>query len=64
MTLDKIKQELANMPEEQQNHVAAYLIHLRHLRDPITRQELTRRIDDKDPSHWISVDQLKDHWKE
>ncbi len=64
MTLDKIKQELANMPEEQQNHVAAYLIHLRHLRDPKTRQELTRRIDDKDPSHWISVDQLKDHWKE
>ncbi len=64
MTLDKIKDELANMPEEQQNHVAAYLVHLRHLRDPITRQELTRRIDDKDPAHWISVDQLKDHWKE
>ncbi len=64
MTLDKVKEELANMPEEQQNHVAAYLVHLRHLRDPITRQELTRRIDDKDPAHWISVDQLKDHWKE
>ncbi len=35
MTLEKIKEELATMPEEQQEHLAAYLVHLRHLRDPL-----------------------------
>ena len=64
MTLEQIKQELASMPEEQQDHVVAYMVHLRRLRDSQARQELTRRIDDRDPSHWISVAQLKEHWKE
>jgi len=58
-----IKAELATMPEEQQEHLAAYLVHLRHLRDPLARQEITRRNDDREPSHWISVEQLKEHWK-
>ena len=64
MTLEEIKTGLANLPEEQQDHVVAYLVHLRHMRDPLNRQDLTRKLDDRDPSHWISVDQLKEHWKE
>ena len=64
MTLEQIKEGLASLPEEQQDHVVAYVVHLRHLRDPQTRQELTRRIDDRDPSHWVSLDQLKERWKE
>jgi len=64
MTLDQIKEELASMPEEQQDHLVAYVVHLRHLRDPQARREITRRIDDREPSHWISVDQLKEHWKD
>jgi len=64
MTLEQIKAQLAGMPEEEQDRVVAYLVHLRHTRDPLTRQELTRRIDDGNPAHWISVDQLKEHWKE
>jgi hypothetical protein len=34
------------------------------MRDASTRQKLSRRMDDRDPAHWISVDQLKEHWKE
>ena len=64
MTMEQIKEELASMPEEQQDHLVAYVVHLRHLRDPQARQEITRRIDDREPSHWISVDQLKEHWKD
>ena len=64
MTVEQIKEELASMPEEQQDHVVAYLVHLRHLRDPLVRGEITRRIDDRDSSHWIPLDQLKEHWKD
>jgi len=64
MSIEQIKEELAAMPVEQQNHLVAYLIHLRHERDPKSREELTRKIDDRDPSHWVGLDQLKEHWKE
>jgi TorA maturation chaperone TorD len=64
MTMEQIKEKLASMPEEQQDHLAAYMVHLRHLRDPLARQEITRKIDDREPSHWISVEQLKEHWKD
>jgi hypothetical protein len=64
VTLEMIKQELAVMPEEQQDALAAYLAHLRHLRNPNARKELARNIDDRDPANWISLEQLKEHWKE
>ena len=64
MTLEQIKGELARMPEAQQDHLAAYMVHLRHLRQPQVRAEITRKNDDRDPSHWVSLDQLKEHWKE
>jgi hypothetical protein len=64
MTVEQIKAEVSNLPEAQQDHVVAYVVHLRHMREPSTRQELSRRMDDREPSHWISVDQLKEHWKE
>jgi hypothetical protein len=35
--MEQIKEKLASMPEEQQDHLAAYMVHLRHLRDPLAR---------------------------
>jgi hypothetical protein len=64
MTLEQIKEELAFLPADQLDHLAAYLAHLRHQRDPAYRQELARRIDDSDPAHWVSLDQLREHWKD
>jgi len=64
MTVDEIKEEVSNLPETQQDQLVAYVVHLRHMRDASTRQELNRRMGDRDPAHWISVDQLKERWKE
>jgi hypothetical protein len=64
MTLEEIKEELAVMPQEQQDHLAAYLNHLRHLRDPMSRKDLGQRIDDRDPAHRVPLDQLRDRWKD
>jgi HAMP domain-containing protein len=52
------------MPEDQLAEVVAYAVHLRHQRDVQARAELARKIDDQDPSHWVSIDQLREHWGE
>ena len=64
VSFKEIKNGVAELPEEQQDHLAAYLVHLRHQRNPRLRRELSSRLDDKDPDHWISPDQLRDHWKD
>ncbi|MEO7298282.1 MAG: hypothetical protein ABJC04_10340 [Verrucomicrobiota bacterium] len=64
MSLEQIKSELAEMPNEHQDLLAAYLVHLRHQRDAEIRREITARIDDKNPAHWISVDALREKWKD
>lgn len=64
MSLQEIKSELAEMPEQQQDHLAAYLVHLRHQRDAVTRREITSSIDDKNPDHWVSLGELREKWKD
>jgi hypothetical protein len=64
MSLEEIREELAIKPQEQQEHLAAYLTHLRHLRGPLFREYLGRRIDNRDPAVWISLDQVREHRKE
>lgn len=64
MSFKEIKNGLAELPEEQQDQLAAYLVHLRHQRDAGLRREISSRLNDKNPDHWISVDQLRDRWKD
>lgn len=61
---EEIKTEIARLPREDQDHLAAYLVHLRHEQDSKIRSEIAAKIDDKDPSNWISVDELKEKWKD
>lgn len=63
VSFKEIKNGVAELPDEQQDHLAAYLVHLRHQRDAQLRQELSSRRDDKNPDHWISINELRDHWK-
>ncbi|MEI9962968.1 MAG: hypothetical protein WDM76_18180 [Limisphaerales bacterium] len=63
MSLQEIKSGLAELPQEQQDHLAAYLVHLRHQRNAGARREITDRLNDKNPDHWISIDQLREQWK-
>lgn len=63
-TLEEIKAELALLPDEQQDELAAYLSYLRQKREPGRGADLARRIADQDPTHWVSVDLLREHWKE
>jgi len=62
MSVDQIKTELARLPLKQQDELAAYLSHLRNLRTPKVRREITRRNASRSARDWISLDRLKAHW--
>jgi len=64
MSLDELKTQLAELPHELQDQLAAYLVHLRHLRSPDSLAEISSRIDDKNPASWLTVDQLREKWKD
>jgi hypothetical protein len=59
MSMAELMREVANLSAQQQNELAAYLLHLRLQLDPAWRSEMTRRIDDRDPAHWVSLDDWK-----
>jgi hypothetical protein len=62
MTVEEIKTQIALLAEAQQDHLAAFLVSLRRQRDTGARQEIARRIDDKQPENWLTVDELKEKW--
>jgi hypothetical protein len=64
MSIKELERELAGLTAKQQDRLAAYLVYLRQQRDPKIRKEITDRLNDRDPSHWISVDELEKRWKE
>jgi len=59
MNMAELMRELASLPVERQNELAAYLLHLRLQHDPAWRTEMTRRIDDKTASNWVSLEDCR-----
>jgi hypothetical protein len=64
VSLENIKTEIAGMPQELQDQLEAYLVHLRHQRDSKFPAEIRGRIEDKDPANWLSLDELTAKWKD
>ena len=60
MSLEEIKTELAEMPQDQQDHLAAYLTHLRHQRDASIRHEIRHGT----TTETLPVGELKEKWKD
>jgi hypothetical protein len=54
VSVQEIKDKLATLPQKEQDEVAAYLFHLRQLNDTPYQEAVSRRLADKDPSHWLS----------
>ena len=59
MSIEAIKQELANLDQTQRKEIINFLVAMDRRDDPARRAELTRRIDDKDPSHWVTLEELE-----
>jgi hypothetical protein len=59
MSVQEIKQKLAALPRSEQDEVIAYVFHLRHEDDTEYRSKIARRLEDRQPSHWLSPDQFE-----
>lgn len=64
MSIKELEQAVTNLTPNDQDRLAAYLTVLRQQRDPQYRAELTRRLNDRDPAHWVSLEDLEKRWKE
>ncbi|MSU50401.1 MAG: hypothetical protein EXS37_15170 [Opitutus sp.] len=60
MSLDVLKQELAVLPAIERSQIMAYLLSLQDEQDDAYRTALARKIDEKDPHRWVSLEEL-DH---
>ncbi len=58
MEVGELKSKLAALDSKGRRQVIAFLLALEEQNDEEYRKELARRIDDKDPNHWVSLDEL------
>jgi hypothetical protein len=59
MSVQELKAELVALSQDERAEVSAFLFHLRHASDPDYQAAVQRRLDDKDPAHWVPLDQLE-----
>ena len=59
MSVMDLKRELVALSASEQAEVAAFLFQLRRKHDADYQSTLSRRIDDKDPSHWLTPDEFE-----
>ena len=59
VSVQEIKKELAALPRTEQDDVIAYLFHLRHAHDKDYEGQIDRRLNDKNPAHWLSSDEFE-----
>ncbi len=58
MSIDVIKQELAGLPAAERSQIMAYLLALQDGQDDAYRSILARKIDEKDPRRWVTLEEL------
>jgi hypothetical protein len=56
MSFEALQKEVATWPDAQLRQFQAYLVSLRHQRDEETMSKLSAKLDDRDSSRWISLE--------
>jgi hypothetical protein len=59
MSVEDIKSQIATLPRKQQDEIVAFLFQLRHSNDLDYQAAISRRLNDKDPAHWLSPDEFE-----
>jgi len=59
MSVQDLKRELVTLSASEQAEVAAFLFQLRHSADPACQTVVKRRLNDKDPAHWLTPDEFE-----
>jgi hypothetical protein len=64
MSFTELKQQAANLPARRRRELIAYLVSLQTAKDESFKQELAAKIEDKDRSRWVELDELKKRYGE
>ena len=58
MSIDALKQELSVLNPDDQRHLVAFLVSLQETQSTTYRERLARKIDDRDPSHFATLEEM------
>lgn len=58
MSIELLKAELASLPGDKRRQIMAWLVSLGDGQNAGYRQELARRIDDQEPGHWMTLEEM------
>ena len=61
MSVEELKRTVATLSPGEQNELTAFLFHLRHRGDVAYQAKLKARVDDKDPSYWLTPEEFEKH---
>lgn len=59
MSIAELKSEVDRLSAEERRQLTAYLVTRDRMLDPEFRQELTRKIDDRDLERWMSLEEAE-----
>jgi len=64
MSLAQLKDEAAHLPSAEQRELTAFLIARQTAEDEELQRTLAEKIENKDPSRWVDLDDLERRFKE
>ena len=64
MSLAQLKDQAAHLGLVEQRELIAFLISRQTEQDEEFKNALAQKIDDKDPLHWVELDELKKRYSE
>ena len=64
MSLAQLKDQAAHLGLIEQRELIAFLISRQTEQDEEFKNALAQKIDDKDPSHWVELDELRKRYSE
>ena len=59
MSVEEIKRSIASLSEPEQSEVIAFLLSIRHASDLAHQQSLSAILADRDPSHWLTLEEFE-----
>jgi hypothetical protein len=59
VSIAELKSEIDRLSPEELQHLKTYLAIRQDMLDPEFREEMARKIDDNDPSHWVTLEQAE-----
>jgi hypothetical protein len=59
MSVEELERELSGLEADERHRIMAYLVAIEDRKDAEYKRQMARKIDDKDPSHWITLEELE-----